>query len=76
VNPPELNFGLEVLHGDLQCLHYYLVDMHKLSAQINEVMEFLRRLNVKQSLETGLYSSVWTLEINTFSPHFFYFSHL
>jgi hypothetical protein len=30
-NPPKLHFGQKVLHGDLQCLHYDLVDMHKLS---------------------------------------------
>jgi hypothetical protein len=30
-NPPELHFGQEVLRGDLQYLHYDLVDMHKLS---------------------------------------------
>jgi hypothetical protein len=46
-NPAELHFGQEVLHGDLKCLHYYLVDMHKLSPKIDEVMEFPRRLNVK-----------------------------
>jgi hypothetical protein len=33
-NTPELLFGQEVLHGDLQYLHYYLVDMHKLSFKI------------------------------------------
>jgi hypothetical protein len=62
-----------VLHGDLQYLHYDLVDMNKLSPQIDEVMEFPRRLNVKQilkkiCLKTRLYSSVWTLEINTSIP--------
>jgi hypothetical protein len=41
-NPPELHFGQEVLHGYLQCLHYDLVNMHKLSPQIDEVMEFQR----------------------------------
>jgi hypothetical protein len=28
--PPELKLGQEVLHGDLQTLHYYLIDMHKI----------------------------------------------
>jgi uncharacterized protein Usg len=57
-----------VLHDDLQYLYYDLVDMHKLSPQINEVMEFRRRVNVKQilekisSLETVLYTFVWTLK--------------
>jgi hypothetical protein len=74
-NRPELHFGQGVLHGDLQCLHYDLVEVHKLSRQINEVMEFPKGLNVKQilekSLETGLYSSVWTLKINNFRPQEF-----
>jgi hypothetical protein len=39
-----------MLHGDLQYLHYDLVDMHKLSPKIQEIMEFQRRLNVKQIL--------------------------
>jgi hypothetical protein len=38
-NPPKLHFGQEVLHGDLQWLDYYLVDMHKISPKIQEVME-------------------------------------
>jgi hypothetical protein len=50
-NRPELHFGQGVLHGDLQCLHYDLVEVHKLSRQINEVMEFPKGLNVKQILE-------------------------
>jgi hypothetical protein len=56
-NPPELQFGQEVIHGNLQCLHYDLVDIHKLSLQIDEVIEFPRRLNVKQILE----NLVWKL---------------
>jgi hypothetical protein len=50
-NPSELYFGQEVVHGDPQCLHYYLVDVHRLSPQIDEVMEFPKRLNVKQILK-------------------------
>jgi hypothetical protein len=50
-NPPELQLGQEVIHGNLQCLCYDLVDIHKLSPQIDEVIEFPRRLNVKQILE-------------------------
>jgi hypothetical protein len=30
-NPPELHFGQEVHHGDIQYLHYDLVGIHKLS---------------------------------------------
>jgi hypothetical protein len=40
VNPPELNFGRGVLHGALQILHYALIDMHKLTPNIPEVMSF------------------------------------
>jgi hypothetical protein len=63
-----------VFHGDLQCLNYDLVDIDKLSPQIDEAMEFPKMLNVKQilekisRLETKVYSSVWTLETNTFRP--------
>jgi hypothetical protein len=49
VNSLELHFGHEVLHSDLQILHYDLVDMHMLSPQIDEVIEFPGRLNVKQN---------------------------
>jgi hypothetical protein len=59
-----------VLHGDLQSFHYHMVDMHKLSPKIQEVMEFPIWLSVKQilqnsCLESVLYSYVWTLETNT-----------
>jgi hypothetical protein len=33
-NPPELNFGLGVLHGALQTLNYDLIDMNKLTPNI------------------------------------------
>jgi hypothetical protein len=39
-NPPELNFGRGVLHGALQTLHYDLIDMHKLTPNIQEVVSF------------------------------------
>jgi hypothetical protein len=39
-NQTEVHFGQEVCHGDLQCLHYDLIDMYKLSPQIDEAMEF------------------------------------
>jgi hypothetical protein len=38
--PPELNFGPDVLHGALQTFHYALIDMHKLTPNIPEVMPF------------------------------------
>jgi hypothetical protein len=62
----------------LQSLYYNLVDMNKLTPNIQEVMVFLNWLSVKQkSVETGLeivlYSPIWTLEINTFiAPNFIY----
>jgi hypothetical protein len=75
-NRPELHFGQGVLHSDLQCFHYHLVDMHKLSPKIQEVMEFQKWLIVKlilekTRLETRLYSSVWILVTNTSRPQFF-----
>jgi hypothetical protein len=39
-NPLEFHFGQKVIHGDLKCLNYDVVDMHKLSPQIDEVMNF------------------------------------
>jgi hypothetical protein len=46
-NPPVLNFGRGVLHGDLQTLYYKLVEMHKLIPNIQEVMAFPNWLSVK-----------------------------
>jgi hypothetical protein len=44
--------------------------MHKLTPNIQEVMTFRNWLSVKQNsrncLEIVLYSSVWTLETNTY----------
>jgi hypothetical protein len=57
-NPPELNVGQDVLHGDLKCLHYDLVDMHKLTPKIKEVMEFQIQVIVKQFM--GKFA-VWRL---------------
>jgi hypothetical protein len=71
-NPPELLFGQEVIHGDIKCLHYHHLDVHQISLKIQEDVEFLRCLSVTQnlqkisSLESVLYSSVWTLETNNF----------
>jgi hypothetical protein len=58
-NPLELRFRHKVLHSDLQPLHYDLIDMHKLSPQIDEVMAFLRRINVNQYWRN--FSEVWKL---------------
>jgi hypothetical protein len=46
-NPPEHKFGHDLIHCDIQCLHYDLVYMHKLNPKIQEVMEFQRYLLVK-----------------------------
>jgi hypothetical protein len=69
-NPPELNFGQVVLHGALQILHYDLIDMHKLTPNIQEVIAFPNWLSVKQksaetvSLKSVMYSPIGTLETN------------
>jgi hypothetical protein len=49
-NPPELNIGLGVLHGDLKTLYYKLVDMHKLTPKVQEVIAFPNWLSAKQNL--------------------------
>jgi hypothetical protein len=70
--PPELHFGQEVLYGDLQCLHYGLVDMHKLSLKIQEVMEFQKRLSILEEFfqvwNSKSCRSVWTPVTNTSRP--------
>jgi hypothetical protein len=65
-NSPELNCGQGVLHGALQTLHYDLIDMHKLTLKIQEVIAFTMWLTDKQiqqkcGLESGLHSHFWTL---------------
>jgi hypothetical protein len=66
-NPPELNFGRGVLHGSLQTLHYDLIDMHKLTPNIQEVIAFTKWVSNKQillnvpSLKSVLYSHIWTI---------------
>jgi hypothetical protein len=47
-NSPELNCGQGVLHGALQSLHYELIDMHKLTPKIQEVIAFTMWLTDKQ----------------------------
>jgi hypothetical protein len=71
-NQSKLHFGQEVLHGDIQRLDYDLGDMHTLTPQIKEDIEFQRGINVKlkpgnfPKSGTELISSVWTLKTNTF----------
>jgi hypothetical protein len=48
-NQPELHFGQGSLQGDLKTLNYHLVDMHKLTLQIQIVMAFQSWLLVKLS---------------------------
>jgi hypothetical protein len=50
-NSGELHFGQGVFHCVLQSLYYNLVDMHKLTPNIQEVMAFPNWLNVKQNLQ-------------------------
>jgi hypothetical protein len=54
-----------VLHSALQTLLYDLIDMHKLTPKIQEVIAFTMWLTDKQifllSLESGLHSHLWTL---------------
>jgi hypothetical protein len=44
---PELHFGQEVFHGDLQRLYYDLGYMQTLTLKIKEDIEFQRAMNVK-----------------------------
>jgi hypothetical protein len=48
-NQPELHFGQGSLQGDLKTLYYHLVDMHKLTLQIQIVMAFQSWLLAKLS---------------------------
>jgi hypothetical protein len=40
INLPVLKLGQGVLHDDLRILLFYLVDMHRLTPKMQEVMEF------------------------------------
>jgi hypothetical protein len=53
-NAPELQFGQEVIHGDLKCLHYDMGDMHIPYPNIEENMKLPKMVNVKQILENCL----------------------
>jgi hypothetical protein len=72
LNAPELHFGQELLHGDLQRLDYDLGDRYILTPKIKEDIEFLIGLSIKldsgksSSLKIELISHVCTLETNTF----------
>jgi hypothetical protein len=46
-NPSMLNFLQEVLHGDIQRLKYDLSDMHILTLNIKEDIDFQIGINVK-----------------------------
>jgi hypothetical protein len=65
-NSPELNCGQDELYGALQTLHYDLIDMHKLTPKIQEVIAFTmwltdKQIQQKRGLESGLHSHFWTL---------------
>jgi hypothetical protein len=63
-----------VFHGALQTLHYDLIDIHKLTPNIPEVIALTKWLSVKQilrnvsSLKSGLHSHICTLGINVSPP--------
>jgi hypothetical protein len=73
-NPPDLLLEEEVIHSDLETLHYDLGDMYKPTPEMEEDIGFQKEIIVKQflkillSLETELYSSLWTLGTNTPKP--------
>jgi hypothetical protein len=70
-NPSKIHSGQEVLHGDPRRLDYYLGDIHTLTLEIKEDIEFIRGIIVKvypgkfSGLQTELISSVCTLETNS-----------
>jgi hypothetical protein len=71
-NKPLLQTGKGVFQSDLEVLLFHNVGMHTSSPNIEEVMEFQKRLIVKlipekkSSLEISFLSSVRALEKNTF----------
>jgi hypothetical protein len=40
INPPVLKLGQGVLHDDLRTLLFYMVDMHRLTPNMQELVEF------------------------------------
>jgi hypothetical protein len=63
-----------VIHCDIQGLYYDMGDMHTLTPQIREDIEFQKGINVKLNpekvshLKNELISSVRTLKTNTLWP--------
>jgi hypothetical protein len=57
-NPPKLKLGQEVIHGDLQIMCCDLVDMRRLTPNIEEVMKFQRRLSILLNLNFHVWKSV------------------
>jgi hypothetical protein len=53
-NASELHFGQEVFHGNFQRLGYDLDNMHTLTFQIKEDIEFQKEINVKLNPEKNL----------------------
>jgi hypothetical protein len=54
-----MNCGQGVLHGALQTLKYDLIDMHKLTPKIQEVMAFTKWLTDKQIQQKRAKSGIW-----------------
>jgi hypothetical protein len=48
-----------VLHGALKSLHYDLIDMHKLTPKIQEVIAFTKWLTDKQIQQKRDTSGIW-----------------
>jgi hypothetical protein len=69
VNPPGIHFGQEVIHGELQYLHYDLVDMNKLSPRIQEVLSESPSLDTKSnsSVQFFFYKSCRRRSVQFFS---------
>jgi hypothetical protein len=57
--PPELNFGQGVFHCALQTFLYDLIDMHKLTHKIQEVIAFTKWLTDKQIQQKRAKSGIW-----------------
>jgi hypothetical protein len=57
-NPSKLHFAPEVLHCDVHRLDYDLGDMHTLTPQIKEDIEFQRGINIKLDPENFLKSKL------------------
>jgi hypothetical protein len=59
VHPPELKFGQGVLHGSLKTFIYDLIDMHKLTPKLQEVIAFTKWLSDKQIQRKCAKSGIW-----------------